>query len=207
MRQLLFFSLFACLSLVALWQVPLWCKFHHRQASRYKQVPLHLALALKDEGIRERPIRSNSGDSIDRWNKHFGLRKVPWCATWLSAKLRHANVKMRGSARARDFVTKQSYSLKSVIYNIYKPKPGDLRVKARKGGNHVDIIESDTTLIGGNVSDAVTRRKWSLASFVRDGTTHITPVISRRVWIPTDHSRRSQHAAKSVRRSKRTSED
>lgn len=115
---------------------------------------------------------------------------------------------MRGSARARDFVTKQSYSIKSVIYNIYKPKPGDVRVKARKGGNHVDIIESDTTLIGGNVSDAVTRRKWSLASFVRDGTTHITPVVSRRrVWIPANHSRRSEHAAKSLRRSERSSED
>lgn len=71
----------------------------------------------------------------------------------------------------------------------------------------MDIIESDTTLIGGNVSDAVTRRKWSLASFVRDGTTHITPVVSRRVWISANHSRRSEHAAKSLRRSERSSED
>ena len=114
---------------------------------------------------------------------------------------------MRWSARARDFVTKQSYSIKSVIYNIYKPKPGDLRVKARKGGNHVDIIESDTTLIGGNVSDAVKRRRWSLASLVRDGTSHITPVSSKLVRVPTNNVGRTRQSAASSGGSQRATED
>lgn len=78
-------------------------------------------------------------------------------------------------ARASSFANRTSISIKQVIYGVYTIQPGDFRVKRRRGGNHVDVFESDHTLIGGNVNDAVTRRSYSPASLLRDGTTSVTP--------------------------------
>ena len=39
----------------------------------------------------------------------------------------------------------------------------------------MDVFESNNTLIGGNVNDAVTRRQYSITSLLRDGTKGVTP--------------------------------
>ena len=87
------------------------------------------------------------------------------------------------SAQAIKFAVKgYSHPLSDVIYDRYVPKPGDYRVKSRRGGNHVDIfiswdkLKKEGIVIGGNVGDKVSMRKVTLQSMIMDGTTHITDV-------------------------------
>ena len=53
----------------------------------------------------------------------------------------------------------RAYTLADVMYKRYTPKPGDIRMKLRKGGGHVDFVyewkDNKGILIGGNVSDPV----------------------------------------------------
>ncbi len=115
----------------------------------------------------------------------FGFFDAPWCAMGASDWARKGKViePIVWSARARDFAVKgYVWKLSDIIYNRYTIKPGDYRVKTRRGGNHVDVFVSWDTLkkegiiIGANVGDAVTYRKVSLQTMVFDGTTHITEV-------------------------------
>lgn len=106
----------------------------------------------------------------------------PWCAIWASVKLRDGNAQPTiWSARAKDFALQgYSYKLSDIIYGRYHIKAGDCRVKARRGGNHVDFIENwdgeKGLLIGGNVSDAVTQRRVELRQMMFDGTNAITDI-------------------------------
>jgi len=131
------------------------------------------------------PPKSNRGEYINFLQDTFGFRNAPWCAMSASDWARQGKVTEPKvwSARARNFAVKgYIWKLSDIIYNRYTPKPGDYRVKTRRGGNHVDIFVSWDTLkkegiiIGGNVSDAVTYRKISLQTMITDGTTHITEV-------------------------------
>jgi rare lipoprotein A len=135
--------------------------------------------------IKENPKSSNSGEPIDDWEHEFKMYRMPWCAIVQSIKAREGKVKspIVWSARARDFIVKgYAWKLSDLIYDRYIPKPGDFRVKSRRGGNHIDLFISWDTLkqegivIGGNVSDAVTLRKVTLKSMIADGTTHIIQV-------------------------------
>lgn len=87
------------------------------------------------------------------------------------------------SKRAKDFAVRgHSKKLADVIYRRYTPKPGDYRVKTRRGGNHVDVFvywdpeERKGWLLGGNVDHRVKLREVSLRRMMLDGTTHITSV-------------------------------
>jgi hypothetical protein len=56
-----------------------------------------------------------------------------------------------------------------VLLGLYQLKPGDVAVKTRRGGGHVDTIEEvfgdEIIVIGGNVADAVTRRKMPITAY------------------------------------------
>lgn len=132
--------------------------------------------------VREEPLGSNSGDWIDDFNEFCGLTECPWCASNVSFADHHGKVENPvKSARAKDH-SKGGYSLQDVNLGLYVPKPGDKRVKTRRGGHHVDYIlswDSQTDsgwLIGGNVGDAVTIRSITLKQMVLDGTTHIVDI-------------------------------
>lgn len=131
---------------------------------------------MECKGIREVPTGSNRGDSVDAWNSNYGLIAVPWCATFIGSKFRQAGSNIRTSARSADYATKnRAYKLSDVIYGNYEIKSGDIRVKLRPGGGHVDLFINDSLLIGGNVSDMVKIRKYTLQSMIADRTTHIVP--------------------------------
>lgn len=41
-----------------------------------------VAIAQKEVGVKE--LTENSSPRIDRYNAYVGLKKVPWCASWVS---------------------------------------------------------------------------------------------------------------------------
>lgn len=132
--------------------------------------------------VMEDPLGSNRGDWIDEFNEYLELAGCPWCATNVSYCDHYGHVQNQvKSARAKDHA-KGGYSLQDVNLGIYVPKPGDKRVKTRRGGHHVDYFLSwdqetqSGLLIGGNVGDAVTIRGITLKDMVADGTTHIVDV-------------------------------
>lgn len=133
-------------------------------------------------GIHETPKGSNRGVEVDKYNAFFKLKAVPWCGTFGSEIVRENNLTPYvQSARAISFAV-NGHSIMDIVHNIYIPKPGDYRVKTRRGGNHIDFIVKWDTLkqegivVGGNVSDAVTPRKVTIKSMIADGTTDIVPV-------------------------------
>lgn len=135
--------------------------------------------------VTEKPLRTNRGPYIDSLQMLFGFINAPWCGMSASDWARKGNVSTPQvwSARARDFVVKgHIWKLSDLVYGRYTPKPGDLRVKTRRGGNHVDMFISwdkdkqEGLIIGGNVGDKVSIRKISLKTMAMDGTTHITEI-------------------------------
>ena len=66
------------------------------------------------------------------------------------------------------------------MYKRYTPKPGDIRMKLRKGGGHVDFVyewkDNKGILIGGNVSDQVKGRPVTLQSLIADRTTYFVDI-------------------------------
>jgi hypothetical protein len=148
--------------------------------------PLHVRKAVELLGVVERPWASNRGEPIDTWRRSFNIvEPVPWCGIYASVASRrgHVTEPYVHSSIAREFVVRgHSRRLSDVIYGRFVPRPGDYRVKTRRGGNHVDIIVSwdddaqEGLLIGGNVGHAVSLRRFSLRSMMADGTTHITRV-------------------------------
>ena len=169
-----------------------------------QRMPLHLALALQDKDVVEEPKGSNRGHPIDDWRKEFKIKKpVPWCAIFGSVKSKKGKVLRPKvwSCAARDFVIKKrSWKLADVIYGRYKPKPGDYRVKTRRGGNHIDIFvewddkKKEGKVIGGNVADRVLLRRVTLQRMIADGTTHITEVDGCHRYFPAIAPSRSTTA-------------
>lgn len=133
----------------------------------------------------EKPKASNKGMYINDWNSSFKMKAIPWCASSMSAWSAEGHVikPIVKSAAARSFRKGTVHSLSEINRNLYVPKPGDYRVKSRRGGNHVDLIiawnakNNSGLLLGGNVSDKVSLRKVTLKSMVGDGTTGITEVV------------------------------
>jgi hypothetical protein len=121
---------------------------------------------------------------VDAYNKFLKLKAVPWCATSGSKWLENSDFgPMIKSARAKDFVLKKnSHSINQILHGFYTPKPGDFRVKTRRGGHHIDFFVSwdkknkDGFVVGGNVGDAVSMRKINIRSMIADGTTDIIEV-------------------------------
>lgn len=147
--------------------------------------PLHVKIALSKLGIKEEPLGSNWGEDVKNIlaavKIHF---KAPWCGGFVG------DVLMLGKAgpnplsgRAKSYaVPGYSYQLSDVLYGNYIPKRGDVRVKSRKGGGHVDVFVSwdnekqEGFVIGGNVGDKVAIRKVTLKSMIADRTTHIVDI-------------------------------
>lgn len=132
--------------------------------------------------VKENPMGSNRGDSVTKWTKEYGiLYPVPWCGIVIGIKLEQGKASpLIKSASAKAYAKKgYSYKLSDVIYKNYIPKAGDLRVKRRTGGGHVDMfiswdsVKNEGYLIGGNVGDKVSIRKVTISSMIADGTTHI----------------------------------
>lgn len=140
---------------------------------------------IKDINVKETPKGSNRGDSIDKWTRQYGFTyPVAWCGIVIGIKLRDnfATPKIMSASARAYAVKKYSYQLSDVIYNNYTPKVGDLRVKLRKGGGHVDMVmQWDTAnkkglVIGGNVNDKISVRPVTIQSMIADRTTHIVDI-------------------------------
>lgn len=140
---------------------------------------------IKCIDIKEVPKGSNRGDSITKWTREYDiLFPVPWCAIVIGIKLEQGKATpLIKSASAKAYAKKgYSYQLSDVIYNNYTPKAGDLRVKVRPGGWHVDMIVSwdsdkkEGYVIGGNVGDKVSIRKITIQSLIADGSKFIVDI-------------------------------
>lgn len=157
-----------------------------KSKSDTSKIPLHLQVAIQYDWAKETPPRTNRdrGKYIDSLQDLFHFFNAPWCAMSVSDWLKKGGATpIVWSARAKDFAIKgHIWKLSDIIYHRYTPKPGDLRVKSRRGGNHVDMFISwdadkqEGLIIGGNVSDKVSIRKITLQTMIADGTTHITDI-------------------------------
>lgn len=162
-------------------------------SQQQKTKPLHAVLAAKKLGIKESPPRSNRGDSIDAWWNHVAVkiqgiklsdRYKYWCGVYVGEMLWQGNsVTLVLSASSFAYKVKgRAYTLADVMYSRYTPKSGDLRLKLRDGGGHVDIVYAwdvdDKTglLIGGNVSDMVKARPCTIQSLLADRTTYFIDI-------------------------------
>jgi hypothetical protein len=142
-------------------------------------------IAQKRIGIRENPKASNRGDSVTKWSKKYFKYPIPWCAVFASEISQQSKVKFPRirSAQAIKFVVKNySVPIKEVFRKNLDIPIGSYLVKSRKGGNHVDILiaydrkNKIATVVGGNVNDAVTKRKIKLSLTDRYAYTYYTAV-------------------------------
>jgi hypothetical protein len=109
--------------------------------TRSDALPLHLEIALRYEGLEERP--GNRGEMIDRWNLFVGNpRGSAYCAAYISWCLAQALVEWPTlrTGWARNFFTPKSYTMNDVLWGRYTPKPGDIIPFTRPGGGHVGFV-------------------------------------------------------------------
>jgi hypothetical protein len=116
-----------------------------------------LALGLRETGEDE-------GPPLDRY---WGSSGIPWCAAFATWVWRQAGVAIPRSAYSGYFMEWGARAGTWRALGEAPPEPGDALVWGDGNGDgktdHVDIVESvlpdgRVVVIGGNVSDAVTRK-------------------------------------------------
>lgn len=153
-------------------------------------------------GMRESPIGSNRGDTIDLWNKNvIGIIGQPWCATASSNLLRNGNSTPEiWTGRALDYEKSgYSYSLRAVRDGFYKVKAGDKLVwdygagrghvddvlyfnnsdtvyKYELQGNEIELEPDEWLVIGANRSDAVRITKFRTNYALSQGAKSVTEI-------------------------------
>ena len=136
-------------------------------------IPLHIAIALNEIGVKEEPKGSNRGPRIDLYT---GRRAEPYCAHFVAWCFREAGTPLPGDTVP---TPKRANPLASVAHleRVFgehgwltrEPKSGDVIFYANRGlsdpgrGRHTGlVIEVDlqyVTTIEANWSDAVVKRK------------------------------------------------
>jgi len=105
-----------------------------------------------------------------------------WCGVFIHEAISQGKnaIVVRTAAAAGFIAAGKIWTMQDVAMGRYVPKSGDLRIKKRHGGNHVDIVWSwdndKGILIGGNVSNSVKARPASIQSMIADKTTYIIEV-------------------------------
>lgn len=120
-----------------------------------------LDTARKYVGVREKPLGSNTdgGGPIDRWQKAWGLRRVPWCGCFADGVYREAGVDDDGIAHPS---TQSMYDRARALGAVVdRPYPGCFFVYP---GTHTGIVVRDlgggvVETIEGNTSDSVAYRR------------------------------------------------
>lgn len=137
-------------------------------------------------GTKEIPDKSNSDKKgyIDSINKEFGLYKNPYCAMAVSNVSKNITYPKLWSARALDLAKYNKHSIKDVLFDIYRPKAGDLIVyDYGNGKGHVDIVISYDSnfkifhLVGANRSDAIRELKITINEMILRKAKYIVNVI------------------------------
>lgn len=138
-------------------------------------IPLHIAIALNEIGVKEEPKGSNTGPRIDLYT---GGRSEPYCAHFVAWCFRESGRDLPGDVPPNK---KTANPLASVAHMervfgehgwLFKePQPGDVVFYSNRGlsdrgpGRHVGlVIETDAktiTTVEANWSDAVVKRKVS----------------------------------------------
>jgi hypothetical protein len=138
-----------------------------------KQIPLHVAIALSQVGIREDPKGSNRGPQVDLYT---GGRPEPWCAHFTAFCFREAGYPIPGDVVP---TPRRANPLASVSHTervfdehgwaVREPQVGDVvffktRGRSDRGpGRHIGIVsavtDKDFEIVDGNWGDAVTRRR------------------------------------------------
>jgi cell wall-associated NlpC family hydrolase len=136
-------------------------------------IPLHVAIALSQVGVRESPKGSNRGPDVD---KYTGGRAEPWCAHFVAWCFRETGKPIPGDTiptprRANQLasVTRTEAIFGQHDWLVSEPKVGDIvffktRGRSDRGpGRHIGIVSAvgltDFEVVDGNWGDAVTRRK------------------------------------------------
>ena len=137
-----------------------------------QMIPLHVAIALSQVGVRESPKGSNRGPDVD---KYTGCRAEPWCAHFVAWCFREASAELPGDVmpspkRARAYAsvshTLRVFQEHGWFYN--EPQVGDIVFYSKRGksdagsGKHIGIVvavgpESFET-VEGNWGDRVAKR-------------------------------------------------
>lgn len=136
------------------------------------EIPLHIAIALNEIGVKEEPKGSNTGPRIDLYT---GGRAEPYCAHFVSWCFREAGKDLPGDVPP---TKKRANPLASVAHMervfgehgwlVREPQPGDVVFYANRGlsdrgpGRHVGLVisvdQKSITTVEANWSDAVVKR-------------------------------------------------
>ena len=137
------------------------------------EIPVHVAIALSQVGVRESPKGSNRGHQVDVYT---GGRPEPWCAHFVAWCFREANRPIPGdavpSAKLANPLASVTYTERMVQehgWSMQEPAVGDIvffktRGRSDRGpGRHIGIVSAvtltDIEVVDGNWGDAVTRRR------------------------------------------------
>ncbi|MCI0557475.1 MAG: TIGR02594 family protein [Nitrososphaera sp.] len=124
-----------------------------------------LELARKELGTKEFPGAWNNPKVVSYFTDAVGIKRpdaIPWCAAFVGAMLTRAGKKSSGSLMARSYL-KWGKKLTTpipgaiVVFPRGKPPSGHTAIVERVTGKFVEVI-------GGNQSDAVTRKRFPIAS-------------------------------------------
>jgi uncharacterized protein (TIGR02594 family) len=136
-------------------------------ASSPAVLPLHLAVALSQVGLREGVGKANNPALVDFLQTavaDYGDDAVPWCATFVSACLAKAGLKPSGAMQwALSYA--QGWGVR-----LPAPALGAVAVKTRAGGGHVTFVAGRTgdgrlACCGGNQNDKVSIAAYAASAF------------------------------------------
>ena len=135
-------------------------------------IPLHVAVALSQVGVREAPKGSNRGPQVDLYTEG---RAEPWCGHFVAWCFREAQTPIPGDRPNRRHgnplasVTHTERVFKEHDWFYTEPRVGDVvffkaRGRSDRGpGRHIGIVSDvglkDIEVVDGNWGDAVTRRR------------------------------------------------
>ena len=121
-----------------------------------------IAIARKEIGVRE--LSENSSPRIDQYSGYLGLRKVAWCACWVSwchgqAGFNQPKTAWSPSLFPAGRMIKEP--LPGCVFGIYFPKLGRIAhcgIVDEIRGDFLYTIEGNTNVAGSREGDAVMRK-------------------------------------------------
>ena len=139
--------------------------------------------ARKYQNLKIEIGSTNNSDTLKVWRKGKYSTPVKWCGlfVWVLSDRCVVVIPKVRSGKASYYASKAkvAFQASDVMFGRYAPRQGDFIVFP----NHIDMLDTvhinglEGIRIGGNVNNAVTRRKWSVNQFLRDKLKFwITPV-------------------------------
>jgi len=156
---------------------------NHLPHLQYNKIPCHILQARTYLNQRIEVGSTNNSDTLKVWRKGKYNTPVKWCGlfVWILADRCGVVTPKIRSGKASWYASKAevTFQASDIMFGRYKPRVGDYIVFP----NHIDMLDTvyannmEGIRIGGNVNNAVTRRSWSVNTFLKKKLKFwITPV-------------------------------